>query len=429
MPGVPRHVPGRSSLHCLLLLCGLSCLVPRCVFPAAALAAVRTLCRRWARVLHLSSRPACLAACAFARTFMPAALFARSVPCAPGFSLWFLPSFPLCLTFSSQISFHLSLKSGLGFAFCPHPAALFSVSHAASAFVPGPRRWGSDYRLPAMCFIARIYSFIFCLFLPNFFLSKFFSLVAQAATGLYFLPKKSRQRFAVQLRPFEPHSCALRPIFSSSALLVGQPGPLAQNRRLGRQRLKSPGAELSFSSVSVREGNACALSITPFLAAGGLAALRLQIAGWGMAALKPKEQSSAFRAFLCVGVRLAPRFTYSWKFSGGLSPGGFLPGRREQEAGFLFARKNRSPHPETTAGVRGWAQTQTRCVNCSAQPRQEAGSPVMSANASLATPASTMTRMGFHLAQRSSAKPAARSSTMLQSVPASEMRGPSPRRP
>ena len=33
-------------------------------------------------------------------------------------------------------------------------------------------------------------SLIFCPFLPNFFLSNFFSLVAQAATGLYFLPKR-----------------------------------------------------------------------------------------------------------------------------------------------------------------------------------------------------------------------------------------------
>ena len=33
-------------------------------------------------------------------------------------------------------------------------------------------------------------SLIFCPFLPNFFLSNFFSFVAQAATGLYFLPKR-----------------------------------------------------------------------------------------------------------------------------------------------------------------------------------------------------------------------------------------------
>ena len=36
----------------------------------------------------------------------------------------------------------------------------------------------------------RVFSFVFHLFLPNFFLSKLFSFVAQAATGLYFLPKR-----------------------------------------------------------------------------------------------------------------------------------------------------------------------------------------------------------------------------------------------
>ena len=44
--------------------------------------------------------------------------------------------------------------------------------------------------LPSVCFLARVYSFIFCPFLPHFCLSKIFSLVAQAATGLYFLPKR-----------------------------------------------------------------------------------------------------------------------------------------------------------------------------------------------------------------------------------------------
>ena len=65
--------------------------------------------------------------------------------------------------------------------------------------------------------------------------------------------------------------------------------------------------------------------ISPFLSLlAGLAALRAanrrQIRETPE---KPKEQSSAFRAFLCVGD--AP----------GLSPGGFPPGRREQEPGLF----------------------------------------------------------------------------------------------
>src|SRR5699024_8728585 len=63
---------------------------------------------------------------------------------------------------------------------------------------------------------------------------------------------------------------------------------------------------------------------------------------------KPKEQSSAFRAFLCVGD--AP----------GLLP---CPGKQKLSAG---------PHSEITAGVRGWVQAQTRCASCSPQVRGRA---------------------------------------------------------
>ena len=119
-----------------------------------------------------------------------------------------------------------------------------------------------------------------------------------------FFRKESRQRFAKGLRPFEPHSCALRSIFSSSSLLAGLRGLSGRKPRLAGKRLKSPGAELSFSSVSVQRGDACALSlITPFFSLlAGLSGPsgRKPPAGMGNAR-KAKEQSSAFRAFLCVG--------------------------------------------------------------------------------------------------------------------------------
>ena len=59
--------------------------------------------------------------------------------------------------------------------------------------------------------------------------------------------------------------------------------------------------------------------------------------GWQGNARKAKEQSSAFRAFLCVGVRLAPRFAYSWKFGAGFCPAGFLPaaGNRSRASSLL----------------------------------------------------------------------------------------------
>ena len=40
---------------------------------------------------------------------------------------------------------------------------------------------------------------------------------------------------------------------------------------------------------------------------------------------KPRSKAPVFRAFLCVGECLAPRFTYSWKFGAGFRPAGFLP--------------------------------------------------------------------------------------------------------
>ena len=44
--------------------------------------------------------------------------------------------------------------------------------------------------LPVPCWLHAHFSLIFCLFLFGFCLSNFFSFVAQAATGLYFLPKR-----------------------------------------------------------------------------------------------------------------------------------------------------------------------------------------------------------------------------------------------
>ncbi len=80
----------------------------------------------------------------------------------------------------------------------------------------------------------------------------------------------------------------------------------------------------------------------------------------GVAALKKaKEQSSAFQAFLCVGERVAPTiyiFMEVWR--------GLLPGRREQEVGFLPARENRSPV---------WARTRNQPRACEAGQKHKPG--------------------------------------------------------
>ena len=81
-------------------------------------------------------------------------------------------------------------------AFCgfslPAFRGVVSWPACSAAFVSGLAR--PALPLPAVCppraLCARVLSLVFHLFLLNFFLSNLFSLVAQAATGLYFLPKR-----------------------------------------------------------------------------------------------------------------------------------------------------------------------------------------------------------------------------------------------
>ena len=247
--------------------CGLFGSPPGVQGGAAARAAVREACLRWARVLRpllfdLSLRPRRLAASTFFRKDLDkAAVCLPSVRlCLRVFRLSFVCS---CLTFASQNSFHLSLM---------------------------PRR------------------------APHFLFGK-----------------KMGEKNREGLRPFEPHSCALRPIFSFSALLAGLTALRAANRRLTGKRLKSQGAKLSFSSVSVRRGDACSLwPISPFLSLlAGLTALRAAIRRLARETPeKPKEQSSAFRAFLCVGDAPGP---FAWL--------GFLPATGNRGQDFWLARE------------------------------------------------------------------------------------------
>ena len=190
---------------------------------------------------------------------------------------------------------------------------------------------------------ARVFCLIFRFFLlPDFCLSKFFSFVAHAATGtpIFFSERKWGKRTArgaahraAPLRT--PLTAPCGQSFPLSALLAGLTALRAANRRLTGKRLKSPGAELSFSSVSVRRGTPCALSpLSPFfLAAGRLKRpFRPQTAGWQ--GKRPKSQRSRaqlFGRFCALGMRRGFRLA------------GFPTGRREQESGFLPAWENRSP--------------------------------------------------------------------------------------
>ena len=84
-------------------------------------------------------------------------------------------------------------------------------------------------------------------------------------------------------------------------------------------------------------------------------------------ARKAKEQSSAFRAFSVRGGTFGPTFCVFMEVWRGLSPGGFSPRRREQEAGLLPARENRS---------RAWARTWKEPRACEARGRKRQGARI-----------------------------------------------------
>ena len=155
----------------------------------------------------LCSRPAGLVTCCFFADLCAHCLFACRalcfgclficLCCLRGFSLLFFIF--SCLTFSSQTSFHLSLRPRRGFPRLSPPVALFPARGSCHLLLFRGLLRPLPVCLPCALFwlfvhlsvlFARVFSLVFHLFLPNFFLSNFFSFVAQAATGLYFLPKR-----------------------------------------------------------------------------------------------------------------------------------------------------------------------------------------------------------------------------------------------
>ena len=113
----------------------------------------------------------------------------RCASCSPQARGFFLLSFAFsCLAFCLSKFFSL----------VAHAATGISLLVPSRGFVPGlrvlsPAAFSRTFA-PIACFsvlrCSRGFSPFFCPFLPNFFLSNFFSFVAQAATGLYFLPKR-----------------------------------------------------------------------------------------------------------------------------------------------------------------------------------------------------------------------------------------------
>ena len=228
----------------------LACPLPWLCFRPAGLAA----CCFFADFCACLSSLRCLTAVRFvcAVLFCFGCLFACSVLVARAFFSYLLSFALSCLTFTSQTSFHLSLMPRREFPRLSHPVALFPACGSCHLLLFR----GLLRPLPVFpfCIVRAGFLFFFTFSCLTFSSQNSFHLSLRPRRASTFFRKESRQRFAKGLRPFEPHSSALRPISPFPALLAGLAALRAANRRLTGKRLKSPGAELSFSSVSVRRG-------------------------------------------------------------------------------------------------------------------------------------------------------------------------------
>ncbi len=156
--------------------------------------------------------------------------------------------------------------------------------------------------LPSVRLCVRAFMLLsFALFLPHFCLSKFFSFVAHAATGTPFSFRKENggkePRGGATAPPSNPHSCALRPIFFSSALLAGLRGPLGRKPPADGETLEKPGSRAQLFKRFCAKEDACALRLfSPFfsLLAGLVWPFGPQIAGWRGNARKAKGAELSF---------------------------------------------------------------------------------------------------------------------------------------
>ena len=151
------------------------------------------------------------------------------------------------------------------------PPAAFARTFTAAVCLPSVRLCLRVFRL----------SFVFsCL---TFVSQTSFHLSLMPRRAPHFLfGKKMGEKNREGLRPFEPHSCALRLIFFSSALLAGLRGPLGRKPPAGRETLEKPRSKAQLFKRFCAKGYACALRpISPFLSLlAGLRGLLPQTAGW-----------------------------------------------------------------------------------------------------------------------------------------------------
>ena len=219
----------------------------------------------------------------------------------------------------------------------PPPAGCACVSRRCAASCglcswPGrglPPARAPACRLPAVRFVcARIFLLSFAFSCLTFSSQISFHLSLRPRRASTFFRKESRQRFAKGLRPFEPHSCALRPIFSSSALLAGLAALRAANRRLTGKRSKKPRSRAQLFQAFLCEGDACALSpITPFFSLlAGLTALRAanRRLAWETPE-KPRSKAQLFGRFCAWGYVWPHVLRIYGNLARAFCPAGFLP--------------------------------------------------------------------------------------------------------
>ena len=216
----------------------------------------------------------------------------------------YLSPFPVWL-FASQTSFHLSLRPRREFPRLSSPVALFPARGSCHLLLFRGLLRPLPVCLPCALFwlfvhlsvlFARVFSLVFHPFLLTSSSQTSFHLSLRPRRASTFFRKESRQRFARGAAPSNPHSCALRPISPFPALLAGLTALRAANRRLTGKRLKSQGAELSFSSVSVRGGRAGAFSPP-----GKTGAARRRAAGNSRVRARRGEEKDTVRVLLTAG--------------------------------------------------------------------------------------------------------------------------------
>ena len=206
------------------------------------------------------------------------------------------------------------------------------------------------------------------IFLLIFYLLLFSCLTSSSQTSFHlslrprrastFFRKESRQRFAKGLRPFEPHSCALRvdlPFPRAAGRLKRPFGP--QTRRQIRETLEKPRSRAQLFKRFCAKGDACALSLlSPFFwLLAGLTALRAAIRRLiRETPKKPRSKAQLFGRFCALGNVWPHIFLIYGSLGRAFAlPQGtgdrLLPGPGKQKPGVGL-------HPEKTACVRGLAQ-------------------------------------------------------------------------